>query len=65
MQATCTTEALADYLDAVAVDPAQFSVAVVPPSEAQFLAGLRGFACVVSPTGAGEITGSLAGTGGA
>lgn len=54
--ATCTIAALADYIGND--DVADLWVSVIPPSEAEFLAGARGYACVV---GGGTSTGSLQG----
>ncbi|GMA32817.1 serine/threonine-protein kinase [Litorihabitans aurantiacus] len=58
--ATCTPDALETYLGR-AVDPASVRLEVIPPSEAAFLAGERGFACVVAPTDGGDLTASMRG----
>lgn len=47
VQAACTTELLVAHLGAD-VDPATVTLEVIPPSEAAFLAGERGFSCVVA-----------------
>ena len=52
---TCTDKQLKAYTS----KQATFSVDVIPPSEAAFAAGQRGFACVAGVEGAGEVTGSI------
>lgn len=56
---TCTAAALKDYLDGA---KGPFEVSVIPPDEVSWMSGERGFSCVASRTGAGEVTGSLRGT---
>ncbi|PWD50982.1 kinase [Serinibacter arcticus] len=58
--AACTLEALGTYLGAPA-DPAAWRLDVVPPSEAAFLAGDRGFSCIVAPVDGAERTSSILG----
>lgn len=54
---TCTPKELKAYTAKLVA----FSVEIIPPSEAAFAAGQRGFSCVASPEGAGETTGSIKG----
>ena len=52
---TCTDKQLKAYTS----KQVALSVEVIPPSEAAFAAGQRGFSCVASIEGAGETTGSI------
>jgi hypothetical protein len=52
---TCTDKQLKAYTS----KQATFTVDVIPPSEAAFAAGQRGFSCVATVEGAGETTGSI------
>ena len=54
---TCTDAALKAYTSKAAT----YTVEVIPPSEAAFAAGQRGFACVATVEGSGETTGSIKG----
>ena len=53
--ATCTAANLRAYTS----KPGNYVFEVIPPSEAAFAAGQRGFSCVASVQGAGEVTGSI------
>ncbi len=54
---TCTPKELKAYT----TKSVAFTVEIIPPSEAAFAAGQRGFSCVASVEGAGETTGSIKG----
>jgi tRNA A-37 threonylcarbamoyl transferase component Bud32 len=52
---TCTQKELKAYT----TKQVTFTVDIIPPSEAAFAAGQRGFSCVATVAGAGETTGSI------
>ena len=55
--ATCSAAALQRYLGGAS--PGGFDREVLPPTEASFAAGSKGFTCLAARSGAGEVTGSL------
>lgn len=57
VKATCTRAALKAYT----TKSATYTLEIIPPSEAAFGAGQRGFSCVATVDGAGETTGSIKG----
>ncbi len=57
VRAACSEAALRRYLGGAASDG--YDREVLPPREASFLAGSKGFVCLAARQGAGEVTGSL------
>ena len=55
--ATCTQKNLKDYLGNASLK--DLSIEVLPPREALYYQGERAFRCLVTKTGAGEVTGSI------